>query len=170
MFWDFKNGKLVKRLRAHREVVINHVWLPHESVSSISTCSFRFFESRCLRSCTDALPLAACFGITVEGHHCLVGRNDEALGTSRSPFSRRVSSSSAFADLSPPSLPCFSPRRTRGYFLPLVSTSSSCIYVFSCRFQLSRGLLLRKNGGRGRRSGRSTSALRERRMQNDYGT
>lgn len=42
MFWDFKNGKLVKRLRAHREVVINHVWLPHESVSPSLPSSFSF--------------------------------------------------------------------------------------------------------------------------------
>lgn len=39
VFWDFKNGKLIKRLRAHREVVINHVWLPHES-SKVITASW----------------------------------------------------------------------------------------------------------------------------------
>ncbi len=31
-FWDWKTGRLVKRLRgAHREAVISHVWLPHET-------------------------------------------------------------------------------------------------------------------------------------------
>jgi pre-mRNA-processing factor 17 len=33
VFWDWRNGKIVKRLRAHKQVVIDHCWLPHESVS-----------------------------------------------------------------------------------------------------------------------------------------
>jgi pre-mRNA-processing factor 17 len=34
VFWDWKSGRLLKRLRAHKEVVISHEWLPHESVSA----------------------------------------------------------------------------------------------------------------------------------------
>ncbi|CDU22147.1 probable CDC40-Pre-mRNA splicing factor important for catalytic step II [Sporisorium scitamineum] len=31
-FWDWKSGRLLKRLRgAHREAVISHAWLPHET-------------------------------------------------------------------------------------------------------------------------------------------
>ncbi|CEH19493.1 mRNA splicing factor [Ceraceosorus bombacis] len=31
VFWDWKSGKLLKRLRAHKDVVISHEWLPHET-------------------------------------------------------------------------------------------------------------------------------------------
>jgi len=37
VFWDWKSGRLLKRLRAHKEVVISHEWLPHESVSAGSS-------------------------------------------------------------------------------------------------------------------------------------
>lgn len=33
VFWDWKSGKIVKRLKAHKEVVIDHAWLPNEHVS-----------------------------------------------------------------------------------------------------------------------------------------
>jgi pre-mRNA-processing factor 17 len=33
VFWDWKTGRIVKRLRAHNQVVIDHVWLPNEHVS-----------------------------------------------------------------------------------------------------------------------------------------
>jgi pre-mRNA-processing factor 17 len=35
VFWDWKSGKIVKRLRGHTQVVIDHVWLPNEHVSVI---------------------------------------------------------------------------------------------------------------------------------------
>ncbi|PWN50246.1 WD40 repeat-like protein [Violaceomyces palustris] len=31
VFWDWKSARLLKRIRAHKEVVISHEWLPHES-------------------------------------------------------------------------------------------------------------------------------------------
>jgi len=31
VFWDWKTGRLMKRLRAHNKVVICHEWLPHET-------------------------------------------------------------------------------------------------------------------------------------------
>ncbi len=33
VFWDWRGGKILKRLKAHKQVVIDHLWLPHESVS-----------------------------------------------------------------------------------------------------------------------------------------
>ncbi|WWD19136.1 hypothetical protein CI109_103594 [Kwoniella shandongensis] len=39
VFWDWKSGKIVKRLRAHKEVVIDHVWLPNEH-SKLVTASW----------------------------------------------------------------------------------------------------------------------------------
>ena len=33
VIWDWKSGRLLKRLRAHKQVVISHEWLPHETVS-----------------------------------------------------------------------------------------------------------------------------------------
>jgi len=33
VFWDWKTGKIAKRLRGHKEVVIDHAWLPNEHVS-----------------------------------------------------------------------------------------------------------------------------------------
>ncbi|CED84827.1 mRNA splicing factor [Phaffia rhodozyma] len=39
VFWDWKTGKLMKRLRAHKQVVISHLWLPHES-SKLITASW----------------------------------------------------------------------------------------------------------------------------------
>jgi pre-mRNA-processing factor 17 len=33
VFWDWKTGRIVKRLKAHNQVVIDHVWLPNEHVS-----------------------------------------------------------------------------------------------------------------------------------------
>lgn len=52
VFWDWKTGKLLKRLRAHREVVIQHVWLPHES-SKLITASF---DGTCKLWVRPALP------------------------------------------------------------------------------------------------------------------
>lgn len=34
VFWDWKNGRIKSRLKAHSKVVIAHEWLPHESVSA----------------------------------------------------------------------------------------------------------------------------------------
>ncbi|KAJ9103052.1 hypothetical protein QFC21_002474 [Naganishia friedmannii] len=39
VFWDWKNGKILKRLRAHKQVVIDHVWLPHQH-SKLITASW----------------------------------------------------------------------------------------------------------------------------------
>lgn len=39
VIWDWKSGRLLKRLRAHKEVVIGHEWLPHES-SKLITASW----------------------------------------------------------------------------------------------------------------------------------
>ncbi|CAD6585834.1 MAG: hypothetical protein TREMPRED_004248 [Tremellales sp. Tagirdzhanova-0007] len=39
VFWDFKTGKIAKRLRAHNQVVIDHVWLPNEH-SKVITASW----------------------------------------------------------------------------------------------------------------------------------
>jgi len=36
VFWDWKSGKIVSRLRAHKEVVIDHLWLPNEHVSCLT--------------------------------------------------------------------------------------------------------------------------------------
>lgn len=33
VFWDWKSGRILKRLNAHKQVVIDHVWLPHQHVS-----------------------------------------------------------------------------------------------------------------------------------------
>lgn len=33
VFWDWKTGKIMKRLHAHQQVVIDHCWLPNEHVS-----------------------------------------------------------------------------------------------------------------------------------------
>ncbi|WVQ68336.1 uncharacterized protein L199_006543 [Kwoniella botswanensis] len=39
VFWDWKNGKIQKRLKAHKEVVIDHCWLPNEH-SKLVTASW----------------------------------------------------------------------------------------------------------------------------------
>ncbi|KDQ13681.1 hypothetical protein BOTBODRAFT_188394 [Botryobasidium botryosum FD-172 SS1] len=39
VFWDWKNGKIKSRLRAHSKVVIAHEWLPHET-SKLITASW----------------------------------------------------------------------------------------------------------------------------------
>ncbi|KPV74507.1 uncharacterized protein RHOBADRAFT_37541 [Rhodotorula graminis WP1] len=40
VFWDFKNGRIVGRLqRAHKQVVLSHAWLPHET-SKVVTSSW----------------------------------------------------------------------------------------------------------------------------------
>ncbi|GFZ50906.1 Pre-mRNA-processing factor 17 [Saitozyma sp. JCM 24511] len=39
VFWDWKTGRIVKRLRAHNQVVIDHVWLPNEH-SKVITASW----------------------------------------------------------------------------------------------------------------------------------
>lgn len=39
VIWDWKSGRLLKRLRAHKEVVIGHEWLPHET-SKLITASW----------------------------------------------------------------------------------------------------------------------------------
>jgi WD40 repeat protein len=35
VFWDWKTGKIAKRLKGHKEVVIDHAWLPNEHVRII---------------------------------------------------------------------------------------------------------------------------------------
>jgi WD40 repeat protein len=42
VFWDWKTGKIASRLRAHKEVVIDHAWLPNEHVSF---CRFRILRA-----------------------------------------------------------------------------------------------------------------------------
>ncbi|KAI9637393.1 putative pre-mRNA splicing factor [Dioszegia hungarica] len=39
VFWDWKTGKIAKRLRGHKEVVIDHAWLPNEH-SKVVTASW----------------------------------------------------------------------------------------------------------------------------------
>lgn len=39
VFWDWKNGRIKSRLKAHSKVVIAHEWLPHES-SKVLTASW----------------------------------------------------------------------------------------------------------------------------------
>lgn len=39
--WDWKSGRLLKRLRGHKEVVIAHEWLPHETVRSVQSGGIR---------------------------------------------------------------------------------------------------------------------------------
>ena len=39
VFWDWKTGKIVKRIRAHDQVVIDHAWLPNEPVSIFVICN-----------------------------------------------------------------------------------------------------------------------------------
>ena len=34
VFWDWKTGNIKSRLKTHSQVVISHVWLPHETVST----------------------------------------------------------------------------------------------------------------------------------------
>lgn len=35
VMWDFRTGRLLKRLQAHSKAVITHTWLPHETVSEM---------------------------------------------------------------------------------------------------------------------------------------
>ena len=65
MFWDWKSGKIVKRLRAHKEVVIDHVWLPNEHVSCIP------------RVGGDMCSVLMC--ILVQDDHCLLGWADQVV-------------------------------------------------------------------------------------------
>lgn len=39
VFWDWKTGNIKSRLKAHSQVVISHVWLPHET-SKVITASW----------------------------------------------------------------------------------------------------------------------------------
>lgn len=80
VFWDWKTGRIAKRLNAHKQVVIDHVWLPNEHVSGHTV---------------------ATADISVQGYHGLVGWLDQALGVvtwwarlSSPPSSRDVSSHS----------------------------------------------------------------------------
>lgn len=43
VFWDWKTGRIEKRLRAHKQVVIDHCWLPNEHVS----CTFPYRRVEC---------------------------------------------------------------------------------------------------------------------------
>jgi WD40 repeat protein len=62
VFWDWKTGKIASRLRAHKEVVIDHAWLPNEHVSLVS-CEIH-------GNGADDL---------VKGGHCFVGRYDQVV-------------------------------------------------------------------------------------------
>ena len=36
VFWDWKSGKLLTHLDAHKDVVITHEWLPHETSKMVT--------------------------------------------------------------------------------------------------------------------------------------
>lgn len=95
VFWDWKSGRLLKRIRAHKEVVITHEWLPHETVSEAHTdcrwnhpaderrhADYRLARARSRsrsRSCT------AFIRPTVKSGHRILGRSHQTLGTCPSP-------------------------------------------------------------------------------------
>lgn len=62
VFWDWKTGKIAKRLRAHDQVVIDHVWLPNEHVSVPGT-----------------MPAVEADIVTVQGCNGIVGWSDQAM-------------------------------------------------------------------------------------------
>ena len=62
VFWDWKTGKIASRLRAHKEVVIDHAWLPNEHVS--------FFHFTGFSVVLMAL---------VEGGNCFMGWYDQVV-------------------------------------------------------------------------------------------
>lgn len=62
--WDWKTGRLLKRLHGHKGAVISNLWLPHETVSK--TCAY-FLSSSLTR-------------IVVQGHYSQLGRLYQALG------------------------------------------------------------------------------------------
>lgn len=62
VFWDWKTGKIASRLRAHKEVVIDHAWLPNEHVSYI---------------CCDTMEIELMN--LVKGRYCLVGRYNQVV-------------------------------------------------------------------------------------------
>jgi WD40 repeat protein len=68
VFWDFKTGRIVKRLKAHSQVVIDHVWLPNEHVSPASMAG---------RSDRMLTPFV------VENGDSLMGWTDQALDLSQ---------------------------------------------------------------------------------------
>jgi pre-mRNA-processing factor 17 len=59
VFWDWKTGRIVKRLRAHNQVVIDHVWLPNEHVSETdASCWLRMLtcpQSKVITASWDGL-------------------------------------------------------------------------------------------------------------------
>jgi hypothetical protein len=62
VFWDWKTGKIASRLRAHKEVVIDHAWLPNEHVSFVcgGVCGIELIN-------------------LVKGCHCFVGWYDQVV-------------------------------------------------------------------------------------------
>ena len=50
VFWDWNTGKIVKRIRAHDQVVIDHAWLPNEPVSAFLAILDKR-ERGCFRDC-----------------------------------------------------------------------------------------------------------------------
>jgi len=57
VFWDWKTGRITKRLKAHNQVVIDHVWLPNEHVGFSRAISLT----------------------TVQGNHGIMGWIDQAV-------------------------------------------------------------------------------------------
>lgn len=75
VFWDWKTGNIKSRLKTHSQVVIAHEWLPHETVSGPEHMCYS--DPMCYF-------LAESVSFIVEGHHSLLGRIDQVMGTSRS--------------------------------------------------------------------------------------
>ncbi|KAF7978892.1 hypothetical protein HWV62_44397 [Athelia sp. TMB] len=63
VFWDWKTGNIKSRLKTHSQVVISHVWLPHETVSGAR----------------DRAPPMLTPGAE-QGDYRVVGRADQAMG------------------------------------------------------------------------------------------
>lgn len=79
VFWDWRSGKILKRLHAHKQVVIDHVWLPHESVS----WTFLSGKSKCSNCDPDADVCSCSLCIRyplVQAYHRLMGWSHQALG------------------------------------------------------------------------------------------
>jgi len=56
VFWDWKTGRITKRLKAHNQVVIDHVWLPNEHVSTIRVVGdVLMYQSKVITASWDGL-------------------------------------------------------------------------------------------------------------------
>lgn len=88
VFWDWKSGQLLKRLHTHKDVIIAHEWLPHETVrtvdmlTAVKNCNrIMGWTNKALGMCTSTNMADIATHLRRSRSLCIVQSNRDSLFT-----------------------------------------------------------------------------------------